>query len=117
MALKWSLKRTMVLRKGLYRPSDLKGALAERNGFSLSLTSVCALIKKDPEVLKVSTIQAICNTLNCRLSDFCDIEPDEFAESNPELAGTDPRQSDAGSRISDDIKFPDLLCFTADDDD
>jgi DNA-binding Xre family transcriptional regulator len=57
----------------------VEDCLAECAGVQLSLTSVSALINKTPDVLRVRTMQAICNALNCKLSEFCEIEPDDFA--------------------------------------
>lgn len=78
MSLVWKLKRTMVLQSDLHRASELQAASVERAGLRLSLTSVSALINKKPEALRVPTMQAICNALNCRLSDFLEIEPDDL---------------------------------------
>ena len=64
MGLIWTLKKTMVLRRDLYRPSDLRAALAEHAGVRLSLPAIGSLINKQPEALRLRTIQAICNTLN-----------------------------------------------------
>jgi DNA-binding Xre family transcriptional regulator len=117
MSLIWKLKRTMVLQSDLHRASDLRAALAERAGLRLSLTSVSALINKKPEALRVPTMQAICNALNCRLSHFLEIEPDVFPQNNPNLSATHPpRLSDQSSSSNGDITFPDPFQFTTDDD-
>ena len=116
MSMIWSLKKTMVLRNGLYRPADLREALVECLGVQLSLTSVSALVNRQPRALRVRTMQAICNTLNCRLSDFCEIEPDDFARNKPKLPGISPQQLYGGSKSSDGIIFPDPFQFTDEDD-
>lgn len=107
----------MVLRSDLHRASDLQAALAERAGARLSLTSVSALINKMPGALRVRTMQALCNALNCPLSDFLEIEPDDFAQNNLKLTGTNPQQLYGNSKGSDDIIFPDPIQFTTDEDD
>src|SRR5260370_22993116 len=113
MSLIWSLKKTMVLRNGLYRPADLREALVECLGVQLSLTSVSALVNRQPRALRVRTMQAICNTLNCRLSDFCEIEPDAFAQNKPKLQGISPQQLYVWSTGTDAISFPAPFQFTA----
>lgn len=117
MGLIWKLKRILVLRSDLHRASDTQAALVERAGVRLSLTSVSALINKKPEALRVPTMQAFCNALNCRLSDFCEIEPDDFTQNNARLTGTNPQQLYGTSSSSDEIVFPDPFDFTTDEDD
>ena len=117
MGLIWTLKKTMVLRRDLYRPSDLRAALAEHAGVRLSLPAVGSLINKQPEALRLRTIQAICNTLNCRLSDFCEVEPDGFARSGVSLAGADPRPLYGRPKSSEAVLFPAPSQFATDIDD
>lgn len=116
MGLIWKLRRTLVLRGDLHHASDMQAALAERAGLRLSRTSVSALINKKPEALRVPTMQAFCNLLNCRLSDFCEIEPDDFSQNNPKLAGIDPQQLNGTPSSLDDVSFPNPFQFTTDDD-
>jgi DNA-binding Xre family transcriptional regulator len=115
MPMIWNPKKIMVLRKRIYRPTELKIALAECAGVQLSLTSVSALINKAPDVLRVRTMQAICNALNCKLSEFCEIEPDDLPQGNPKPSEATPQQLSGES--SDDNMFPDPFQFkTAEDD-
>jgi DNA-binding Xre family transcriptional regulator len=105
----------MVLRSDLHRASDLQSALAERVGVRLSLTSVGALINKEPEALRVRTMQAICNALNCRLSEFCEIEPEDFARDNANLTDANLQQLYRRSSVSDSVIFPDPSLYTRDE--
>jgi hypothetical protein len=81
MSLIWTPRKELVMRKELYRPVDFRALLAE-HGLPLSLPAVIALFSKTPRAFRVRTLQGICNALNCRLSDFCDIEPDPPAQSD-----------------------------------
>lgn len=115
MSLIWKLKRVMVLQKDLHRASDLQAALA-KCGLRMSLTSCCALVNKKPEALRVPTMEAICKALNCRLSDFCEIEPDGQAQDEGNLTKGNPQQGEGSSSSSVDIGFPDPYLFSLDDD-
>lgn len=114
MSLIWKLKRVMVLQKDLHRASDLQAALA-KCGLRMSLTSCCALVNKKPEALRVPTMEAICKALNCRLSDFCEIEPDD-PQDDGNLDKVNPQQGKGSSSSSGDIVFPDPYLFSLDDD-
>ena len=96
------------MRKKLYRPIDLQ-TLLEENGLKLSLPAVCAFFNETPSALRLRTMQAICNALNCRLSDFCIMEPD-----TAERKGSDGAQ--AGDSENPEV-FPDPFQFSMDEDD
>lgn len=108
MSFIWTPRRELVMRKELYRPVDFQALLAE-HGLRLSLPAVIALLNQTPQSLRIRTMQGICNALNCRLSDFCDIEPDP------------PTLSDATSNqlldSLDGVIFPDPYQFGIHDDD
>lgn len=75
MPIVWDLRKWLAVNHDIYRPSELQAALVERVGVRLSLQAISALLKKEPQGLRIQTIQAICDTFNCRLSDFCDVLP------------------------------------------
>ena len=75
MSLIWSLQRELYTRKNLFRPVDLQALLIEQ-GLKLSRPAVGSLVNETPDAVRLRTMQAICNALGCRLSDFCIMEPD-----------------------------------------
>jgi DNA-binding Xre family transcriptional regulator len=76
MSVTWNLKKWLAVERDIYRASELQALLAERAGVQLSLQSVSSLINGTPSALRLQTIQALCNALNCKLSDFFDVLPD-----------------------------------------
>jgi len=92
MPLKWNLKKWLAVERDIYRPSELQALLAEKAGVQLSLQAVSALINGKPDALRVQTIQALCNALNCKLSDFCEVWPDSESEQQKQrkVAGGTP---------------------------
>ena len=111
MALIWTLKKVMVMRKDIYRASDLQAALASQSGMHLSLQAVSSLLKKQPEVLRLSTMQAICNTLNCNLSDFCEVGPDVLVTGIASHSAS-PTPSNGGQDKFNGSLFPNPFEFT-----
>lgn len=80
MPIVWNLKKWLAVERDIYRPSELQALLVEKAGVQLSLQAVSALINGKPNALRLQTIQALCNALNCKLSDFCEVVPDSAQE-------------------------------------
>lgn len=93
MAVVWNLKKWLAVERNIYRPSELQTLLAEKAGVHISLQALSALINGQPNALRMQTIQAICNALDCKLSDFCDVLPDSTQETQRQrkVAGAPPR--------------------------
>ena len=92
MPVVWKLKKWLAVERDIYRPSELQTLLADRAGVQLSLQAVSALINGTPSALRLQTIQALCNALDCKLSDFCDVLPDTGAarQKRRKAAGEGP---------------------------
>src|SRR2546429_897835 len=80
MPITWNLKKWLAVERDIYRPSELQALLAEKAGVQLSHQAVSALMNEKPNALRLQTIQALCNALNCKLSDFCEVLPDSANE-------------------------------------
>src|SRR5215469_4815757 len=93
MPIVWNLKKWLAVERDIYRPSELQELLAEKAGVQLSLQAVSALINGKPNALRLQTIQALCDALDCKLSDFCDVVPDKSNQErlkNRKAAGSGP---------------------------
>ena len=116
MPIVWNLKKWLAVERDIYRPSELQAVLAEKAGVQLSLQAISALIKGKPTALRLQTIQALCNALDCRLSDFCDVLPDEAKEQQKQrkVAGGPPVRLYGGKESSKPHQspFPDPHQYT-----
>ncbi|HEU5381852.1 MAG TPA: helix-turn-helix domain-containing protein [Ktedonobacteraceae bacterium] len=92
MPIVWNLKKWLAVERDIYRPSELQTLLAEKAGVQISLQAVSALINGTPNALRLQTIQALCNALNCELQDFCRVLPDSQQEQQKQrkVAGGEP---------------------------
>lgn len=90
MPLAWNLKKWLAVEHDIYRASELQALLSEKAGVQLSIQSIGALLNGRPHALRIQTIQAICNALNCKLSDFCDVLPEIVADSSKKRANSAP---------------------------
>jgi DNA-binding Xre family transcriptional regulator len=82
MPVVWNLKKWLAVEHDIYRPSQLQAVLAEKAGVQLSIQAISTLINGKPNALRLQTIQALCNALNCKLSDFCEVLPDTEKEQS-----------------------------------
>ncbi len=80
MPVRWDLKKWLAVERNIYRPSELRTLLLTKAGVKISLQAVSTLINNTPGALRLPTMQALCNALDCKLSDFCEILPDTDEE-------------------------------------
>lgn len=119
MAIVWNLKKWLAVERNIYRPSELQTLLAEKAGVHISLQALSALINGQPNALRMQTIQAVCNALDCKLSDFCDVLPESTQETQRQrkIAGGSPRslygsKADTGKKEGEEGSiFPDPQQF------
>lgn len=83
MAVMWNLKKWLAVERDIYKPSELQALLAEKVGVQLSLQAISTLVNKKPSALRLQTIEALCNALDCKLSDFCEVIPDPVNARKP----------------------------------
>jgi len=73
MPIHWTLKKWLAVEHDIYRPSELRERILERTGVALSHQAVSDLLSKPPRALKLSTMEVLCTTFQCVLSDFCQV--------------------------------------------
>jgi len=93
MSVDWRFKKWLAVEKDIYKPIELQQLIEEKENVHLSLQSISALINGKPNALRLKTIQVLCNALDCKLSDFCDVVPDEVRQRSARAAvGEHPRR-------------------------
>jgi len=112
MAIAWKLKKWLAVNRDIYRPSELQLLLAEKVGVRLSLQAISSIINGQPSALRLQTIQALCNALDCKLSDFCEVLPDAPAERKQKKTASAAVPLYGGKRASAS-PFPDPRAFRA----
>jgi DNA-binding Xre family transcriptional regulator len=116
MPIVWNLKKWLAMERDIYRSSELQMLLAEKAGVQLSLQAISALINGKPNALRLQTIQALCNALDCKLSDFCEVLPDTAKEQQKQrkvVGGTPVRLYGAKEKAKNQESiFPDPHQYT-----
>jgi len=74
MPANWKL-RDLLKERGGNNASEISRIVLEQTGYQLSTQAVCDLLKRQPKMIRLETIQAICDSFYIRLSDFLEVLP------------------------------------------
>ncbi|MDJ0766531.1 MAG: helix-turn-helix transcriptional regulator [Myxococcota bacterium] len=75
MPLKWTLRKWLAVMQDVYQAAELRRRILEATGLDITPQSLARMMSKPPRALRVATIEAICTTFQCQLSDFCEVTP------------------------------------------
>ena len=73
MKIRWKLRMAAAQRE-VWTGAQLRRLLAERAGLEMSSASVSALLTKEPNQVKLSTLIALCTALDCTPNDLFDVD-------------------------------------------
>lgn len=73
MKIGWKLRMAAAQRE-VWTGAQLRRLLAERAGLEMSSASVSALLTKEPNQIKLSTLIALCTALDCTPNDLFEID-------------------------------------------
>lgn len=86
MTITWMLRHKLAVERHIFAAPQLQELIREKVGITIPLRELEPLMGNDPPAYaRVRTLQAICNALECALSDFCSVTPDR-TPSSPEGA-------------------------------
>lgn len=86
MPVVWTLKHKLAVGYGIFSAEQLQALIREKTGEVVSLKELELLMRNTPPaILHFSIIQAVCNALNCELSDYFLIGPDH-TDPSPDTA-------------------------------
>src|SRR5690349_5563007 len=73
MPINWKL-RDLLKERGGNKATEIRRIVLEQTGYQLSTQAVCDLLRQ-PKMIRLETIQAICDSFYIRLSDFLEVLP------------------------------------------
>jgi len=73
MPINWKL-RDLLKERGGNKAAEISRIVREQTGYQLSTQAVCDLLRQ-PKMIRLETIQAICDSFYIRLSDFLEVLP------------------------------------------
>ena len=99
MRIRWTL-RMAAARREVWTGAELRRLLAERAGLQLSSASVSALLTKEPNQIKLSTLAALCTALECTPNDRLEVDttPTEQHVPPPQSHHDEPKPVAAQGR-------------------
>lgn len=120
MPVIWNLKKWLAVERDIYRPSELQALLSKQLGITLSLQAISTLINGKPQAIRIQTVQVLCNALNCKLSDFCEVLPDTVADQQKQrkLVGEHPSRlygKSKAAKKNEENLFPSALNYIPQD--
>ena len=73
MPINWKL-RDLLKERGGNNASEISRIVLDQTGYQLSTQAVCNLLRQ-PKMIRLETMEAICNSFYIRLSDFVEVLP------------------------------------------
>src|SRR4029079_17215866 len=74
MPINWKL-RELLKERGGNSAAKIRKIVLEQTGYQLSTQAVCDLLKRQPKMIRLETMQAICDAFYIRIADFLDVLP------------------------------------------
>src|SRR5687767_9621323 len=90
MPINWKL-RELLKDRGGNSAAKIRKIVLEQTGYQLSTQAVCDLLKRQPKMIRLETIQAICDAFYIRLSDFLEVLPSAAQESKKKTRSLERR--------------------------
>jgi len=91
MPATWKL-RDLLKERGGNHASEIRRIVLEQTGYQLSVQAVCNLLSRQPKMIRIETIQAICDSFYIRLSDFLEVLPSATQKSTKKMRSLKGRQ-------------------------
>jgi len=82
MPIRWKL-RIAAAQREVWTGTELQRLLRERAGVEMSLPSVWALLTKQPRQVKLETLAALCQALDCTPNELFEIDTVPVASPAP----------------------------------
>ena len=80
MPTTWRL-RDLLKERGANHASEISRIVLEQTGYQLSIQAVCNLLNAQPKMIRLETVQAICDSFYIRFSDFLEVLPSAAQKS------------------------------------
>lgn len=88
MNIRWKLRMAAAQRE-VWTGAQLRRLLAEKAGLEMSSASVSALLTKEPNQIKLSTLIALCTALDCSPNDLFDVDTTPLQQPVPSAPVTE----------------------------
>lgn len=91
MSINWKL-RELLKERGGKNAAEISRIVLDQTDYQLSIQAVCNLLNAQPKMIRLETIQAICDSFYIRLSDFLEVLPSAAQKSKKKTRSLKGRQ-------------------------
>jgi len=98
MPSNWKL-RELLKERGGKSAAKISKIVLEQTGYQLSTQAVCDLLRQ-PKMIRLETIQALCDAFYIRLSDFLEVFPSAAQKAKQKMRTLEIRRRHTSSRES-----------------
>src|SRR5215470_13236784 len=99
MPTNWKL-RELLKERGVKSASEISRSL-EEIGHQLSVQAVCDLLNRQPKMIRLETIEAICNAFYIPLSEFLEVLPMASQKPQKKIRTREPPSDESAQRARD----------------
>jgi len=107
MPVKWRFRESLKER-GITRATEVSRTVRECTGYKLSIQAVCDLLNGQPKMIRIETMQALCDAFYLRLSDFFEVMPYAAKKRVPKARGQPSAQSSVNRKLGQTESEPDV---------
>lgn len=75
MAIHWRLKTYVASQHGIFSAVDLQKKIIQSTGVIISAQNLRMYLNQKPKSIPLKTMELLCTTLQCDLSQFCEVKP------------------------------------------
>jgi DNA-binding Xre family transcriptional regulator len=101
MPINWKL-RELLKERGGNNAAKISRIVLEQTGYQLSTQAVCDLLNRQPKMIRLETIQALCDAFYIRVADFLEVLPSAAAQKSTKKTRSlegQLRQTNAGESV------------------
>ena len=99
MPINWKL-RELLKERGGNSAAKIRKIVLEQTGYQLSTQAVCDLLKRQPKMIRLETMEAICDAFYIRIADFLDVFPSAAQMAKKKTRSIESRRRHTSSRES-----------------
>ena len=104
MPINWKL-RELLKERGGKSAAKISKIVLEQTGYQLSTQAVCDLLRQ-PKMIRLETIQALCDAFYIRLSDFLEVLPSAAQRAKKKTRTIETRRHTSSRESAQRALFP-----------
>ena len=82
MAISWKLKTYLAKEHSIYTLVELQKKITQNTGVIISTQNLANIVNQRPKQIRLETMELICSSLGCYLSEILEIKPKQFNKTN-----------------------------------